>query len=237
MANNDSSFENWLQKRVKRVLTLTMWLHYLNSAIILHQLLQICLENVFDTWPNLTITISGGDFVIFSAYILYSPFFTELCWLDGYKIGTFYPSPLIYQNTARKKGWIPHLEVPFLIEVDKIGCGVTSSPLGSTSVKWHKISGHFSEDLNHDFLILYTLHASILMWVYSKKITLFLFGQISRLKRGLFQAIFCNKQRNSFLTWGRTKLAEFCILHFFQSNAIPEEGGRHFKILCYQFFL
>ena len=64
MANNDSSFENWLQKRVKRVLTLTMWLHYLNSAIILHQLLQICLENVFDTWPNLTITISGGDFVI-----------------------------------------------------------------------------------------------------------------------------------------------------------------------------
>ena len=169
MANNDSSFENWLQKRVKRVLTLTMWLHYLNSAIILHQLLQICLENVFDTWPNLTITISGGDFVIYSAYILYSPFFTELCWLDGYKIGTFYPSPLIYQNTARKKGWIPHLEVPFLIEVDKIGCGVTSSPLGSTSVKWHKISGHFSEDLNHDFLILYTLHASILMWVYSKK--------------------------------------------------------------------
>ena len=64
MANNDSSFENWLQKRVKRVLTLTMWLHYLNSAIILHQLLQICLENVFDTWPNLTITINGGDFVI-----------------------------------------------------------------------------------------------------------------------------------------------------------------------------
>ena len=64
MANNDSSFENWLQKRVKRVLTLTMWLHYLNSAIILHQLLQICIENVFDTWPNLTITISGGDFVI-----------------------------------------------------------------------------------------------------------------------------------------------------------------------------
>ena len=56
MANNDSSFENWLQKRVKRVLTLTMWLHYLNSAIILHQLLQICLENVFHTWPNLTIS-------------------------------------------------------------------------------------------------------------------------------------------------------------------------------------
>ena len=64
MANNDSSFENWLQKRAEGVLTLTMWLHYLNSAIILHQLLQICLENVFDTWPNLTITISGGDFVI-----------------------------------------------------------------------------------------------------------------------------------------------------------------------------
>ena len=64
MANNDSSFENWLQKRAERALTFTMWLHYLNSAIILHQLLQICLENVFDTWPNLTITISGGDFVI-----------------------------------------------------------------------------------------------------------------------------------------------------------------------------
>ena len=119
-----------MQLKATTIVSLTMQPHYLYSATFRPQLVQICLENVFHRWANLKITVSGGDFVIFLAYILCLPIFRELCWLYGYKFSTFYPSLLISQNIARKKGWEPHLKVPFPIEIDKVGCGVTSSPCG-----------------------------------------------------------------------------------------------------------
>ena len=117
-------------KKDTTIVTLLMVPYCLYSDIFYCQLVQICLENVFHRLADLKITVSGGDFVIFLAYILCLPIFRELCWLYGYKISTFYPSLLMSQNTARKKGWEPHLKVPFPIEIDKVGCGVTSSPCG-----------------------------------------------------------------------------------------------------------